>query len=265
MSIDDFRAAIDRIIGGLEKSSKVFTKDEKFAIATHEAGHATVSWMLEYGEPLVKVTIVPRGRAQGYAMYAPEERQYYPTQAYIDKICSLVAGRAAEDLFTGQISLGAFDDLEKATKAALSLVAYYGYSDKLKNINYYDSNGQTYGFTKPYSEHTAQLIDEEVARIVNEQYERAKDILRKYAEQHNKIRDLLVERESVFTEDVKSILGERQWKSRTDEIMEIKGSEVKQQNSSTSTSTSDNTPTADNAPISNDDDDTGTPPPFVKK
>lgn len=265
VSIDDFRAAIDRIIGGLEKSSKVFTKDEKFAIATHEAGHATVSWMLEYGEPLVKVTIVPRGRAQGYAMYAPEERQYYPTQAYIDKICSLVAGRAAEDLFTGQISLGAFDDLEKATKAALSLVAYYGYSDKLKNINYYDSNGQTYGFTKPYSEHTAQLIDEEVARIVNEQYERAKDILRKYAEQHNKIRDLLVERESVFTEDVKSILGERKWKSRTDEIMEIKGSEVKQQNSSTSTSTSDNAPTADNAPVSNDDDDAGTPPPFVKK
>ena len=265
VSIDDFRAAIDRIIGGLEKSSKVFTKDEKFAIATHEAGHATVSWMLEYGEPLVKVTIVPRGRAQGYAMYAPEERQYYPTQAYIDKICSLVAGRAAEDLFTGQISLGAFDDLEKATKAALSLVAYYGYSDKLKNINYYDSNGQTYGFTKPYSEHTAQLIDEEVARIVNEQYERAKDILRQYAEQHNKIRDLLVERESVFTEDVKSILGERQWKSRTDEIMEIKGSEAKPQNSSTSTSTSDNTPTADNATVSNDDDDAGTPPPFTKK
>ena len=265
VSIDDFRAAIDRIIGGLEKSSKVFTKDEKFAIATHEAGHATVSWMLEYGEPLVKVTIVPRGRAQGYAMYAPEERQYYPTQAYIDKICSLVAGRAAEDLFTGQISLGAFDDLEKATKAALSLVAYYGYSDKLKNINYYDSNGQTYGFTKPYSEHTAQLIDEEVARIVNEQYERAKDILRQYAEQHNKIRDLLVERESVFTEDVKSILGERQWKSRTDEIMEIKGSEAKPQNSSTSTSTPDNTPTADNTPVSNDDDDAGTPPPFVKK
>ena len=265
VSIDDFRAAIDRIIGGLEKSSKVFTKDEKFAIATHEAGHATVSWMLEYGEPLVKVTIVPRGRAQGYAMYAPEERQYYPTQAYIDKICSLVAGRAAEDLFTGQISLGAFDDLEKATKAALSLVAYYGYSDKLKNINYYDSNGQTYGFTKPYSEHTAQLIDEEVARIVNEQYERAKDILRQYAEQHNKIRDLLVERESVFTEDVKSILGERQWKSRTDEIMEIKGSEAKPQNSSTSTTTPDNTPTVDNATVSNDDDDAGTPPPFTKK
>ena len=264
VEIADFRAAIDRVIGGLEKSSKVFTKDEKFAIATHEAGHATVSWMLEFGEPLVKVTIVPRGRAQGYAMYAPEERQYYPTQAYIDKICSLVAGRAAEDLFTGQISLGAFDDLEKATKAALSLVAYYGYSDKLKNINYYDSNGQTYGFAKPYSEHTAKVIDEEVARIVNEQYERAKEILRQYADQHNKIRDLLVERESVFTEDVKAILGERQWKSRTDEIMAIKDEVNRNSDSQTETqptpAPTPATPSVDEI----EDDDPGTPPPFVK-
>ena len=264
VEIADFRAAIDRVIGGLEKSSKVFTKDEKFAIATHEAGHATVSWMLEFGEPLVKVTIVPRGRAQGYAMYAPEERQYYPTQAYIDKICSLVAGRAAEDLFTGQISLGAFDDLEKATKAALSLVAYYGYSDKLKNINYYDSNGQTYGFAKPYSEHTAKVIDEEVARIVNEQYERAKEILRQYADQHNKIRDLLVERESVFTEDVKAILGERQWKSRTDEIIAIKD-EVNRNSESQTESQPTPAPTPATPSVDeNDDDDPGTPPPFVK-
>lgn len=264
VEIADFRAAIDRVIGGLEKSSKVFTKDEKFAIATHEAGHATVSWMLEFGEPLVKVTIVPRGRAQGYAMYAPEERQYYPTQAYIDKICSLVAGRAAEDLFTGQISLGAFDDLEKATKAALSLVAYYGYSDKLKNINYYDSNGQTYGFAKPYSEHTAKVIDEEVARIVNEQYERAKEILRQYADQHNKIRDLLVERESVFTEDVKAILGERQWKSRTDEIMAIKDEVNRNSDSQTETQPTPAPTPATPSVDENDDDDPGTPPPFVK-
>ena len=264
VEIGDFRAAIDRVIGGLEKSSKVFTKDEKFAIATHEAGHATVSWMLEFGEPLVKVTIVPRGRAQGYAMYAPEERQYYPTQAYIDKICSLVAGRAAEDLFTGQISLGAFDDLEKATKAALSLVAYYGYSDKLKNINYYDSNGQTYGFAKPYSEHTAKVIDEEVARIVNEQYERAKEILRQYADQHNKIRDLLVERESVFTEDVKAILGERQWKSRTDEIMAIKDEVNRNSDSQTETQPTPAPTPATPSVDENDDDDPGTPPPFVK-
>ena len=264
VEIADFRAAIDRVIGGLEKSSKVFTKDEKFAIATHEAGHATVSWMLEFGEPLVKVTIVPRGRAQGYAMYAPEERQYYPTQAYIDKICSLVAGRAAEDLFTGQISLGAFDDLEKATKAALSLVAYYGYSDKLKNINYYDSNGQTYGFAKPYSEHTAKVIDEEVARIVNEQYERAKEILRQYADQHNKIRDLLVERESVFTEDVKAILGERQWKSRTDEIMAIKDEVNRNSDSQTETQPTPAPTPATPSVDENEDDDPGTPPPFVK-
>ena len=264
VEIADFRAAIDRVIGGLEKSSKVFTKDEKFAIATHEAGHATVSWMLEFGEPLVKVTIVPRGRAQGYAMYAPEERQYYPTQAYIDKICSLVAGRAAEDLFTGQISLGAFDDLEKATKAALSLVAYYGFSDKLKNINYYDSNGQTYGFAKPYSEHTAKVIDEEVARIVNEQYERAKEILRQYADQHNKIRDLLVERESVFTEDVKAILGERQWKSRTDEIMAIKDEVNRNSDSQTETQPTPAPTPATPSVDENDDDDPGTPPPFVK-
>ena len=264
VEIGDFRAAIDRVIGGLEKSSKVFTKDEKFAIATHEAGHATVSWMLEFGEPLVKVTIVPRGRAQGYAMYAPEERQYYPTQAYIDKICSLVAGRAAEDLFTGQISLGAFDDLEKATKAALSLVAYYGFSDKLKNINYYDSNGQTYGFAKPYSEHTAKVIDEEVARIVNEQYERAKEILRQYADQHNKIRDLLVERESVFTEDVKAILGERQWKSRTDEIMAIKDEVNRNSDSQTETQPTPAPTPATPSVDENDDDDPGTPPPFIK-
>lgn len=264
VEIADFRAAIDRVIGGLEKSSKVFTKDEKFAIATHEAGHATVSWMLEFGEPLVKVTIVPRGRAQGYAMYAPEERQYYPTQAYIDKICSLVAGRAAEDLFTGQISLGAFDDLEKATKAALSLVAYYGYSDKLKNINYYDSNGQTYGFAKPYSEHTAKVIDEEVARIVNEQYERAKEILRQYADQHNKIRDLLVERESVFTEDVKAILGERQWKSRTDEIIAIKDEVNRNSDSQTETQPTPAPTPATPSVDENEDDDPGTPPPFVK-
>lgn len=271
VEIGDFRAAIDRVIGGLEKSSKVFTKDEKFAIATHEAGHATVSWMLEYGEPLVKVTIVPRGRAQGYAMYAPEERQYYPTQAYIDKICSLLAGRAAEDLFTGQISLGAFDDLEKATKTALSLVAYYGISDKLKNVNYYDSSGQTYGFLKPYSEQTAKTIDDEVARIIDEQYERAKEILRRFANEHNKIRDLLIAHESIFTDDVKGILGVRKWKSRTDEIMEISkkddsGNELpiesKEVSSQDSTSTDSEMPSSTQTV---NDEDAGTPPPFIKK
>ncbi|MDE5874153.1 MAG: ATP-dependent zinc metalloprotease FtsH, partial [Muribaculaceae bacterium] len=192
---DDFMAAIDRIVGGLEKRSRIITDDEKFAIATHEAGHATISWMTQYGNPLVKVTIVPRGRALGAAWYAPEARQIIPTQALLDTMCGLLGGRAAEDVFTGQVGTGASDDLEKCTKIARSLVLMYGMSDRLPNLNYNDSTGQDYGFTKPYSDQTAQIIDEEVKRIVNEQYERAKDILRKYAKEHNKIRDLLVERE----------------------------------------------------------------------
>ncbi len=218
---NDFMSAIDRIVGGLEKRSRIITDEEKFSIATHEAGHATISWMTQYGNPLVKVTIVPRGRALGAAWYAPEARQIIPTQALLDTMCGMLGGRAAEDLFTGQIGTGASDDLEKCTKIARSLVLVYGMSDKLPNLNYNDSTGQDYGFTKPYSDETARIIDEEVKRIVNEQYERAKDILRKYAREHNKIRDLLVEREVIFHDDVQAILGPRQWKSRTDEIMEI--------------------------------------------
>jgi cell division protease FtsH len=218
---EDFMAAIDRIVGGLEKRSRIITDEEKFSIATHEAGHATITWMLKYGNPLVKVTIVPRGRALGAAWYAPEARQIIPTQALLDTMCGLLAGRAAEDVFTGQIGTGASDDLEKCTKLARSMVMMYGMSDKLPNINYNDSTGQDYGFTKPFSEETAKMIDEEVARIINEQYERAKQILKQYATEHNKIRDLLVEKEVIFHDDVKEILGERKWKSRTDEIMEL--------------------------------------------
>jgi cell division protease FtsH len=218
---EDFMAAIDRIVGGLEKRSRIITDEEKFSIATHEAGHATITWMLKYGNPLVKVTIVPRGRALGAAWYAPEARQIIPTQALLDTMCGLLAGRAAEDVFTGQIGTGASDDLEKCTKLARSMVMMYGMSDKLPNINYNDSTGQDYGFTKPFSEETAKMIDEEVARIINEQYERAKQILKQYAAEHNKIRDLLVEKEVIFHDDVKEILGERKWKSRTDEIMEL--------------------------------------------
>ncbi|MDE6796199.1 MAG: ATP-dependent zinc metalloprotease FtsH, partial [Muribaculaceae bacterium] len=218
---NDFMAAIDRIVGGLEKRSRIITDEEKFSIATHEAGHATISWVTQYGNPLVKVTIVPRGRALGAAWYAPEARQIIPTQALLDTMCGMLGGRAAEDLFTGQIGTGASDDLEKCTKIARSLVLVYGMSDKLPNINYNDSTGQDYGFTKPYSEETARIIDEEVKRIINEQYERAKDILRKYAKEHNQIRDLLVEKEVIFHDDVQNILGPRKWKSRTDEIIEI--------------------------------------------
>ena len=250
---DDFMAAIDRIVGGLEKRSRVITDDEKYAIATHEAGHATISWMTEFGNPLVKVTIVPRGRALGAAWYAPEARQIIPTQALLDTMCGMLAGRAAEEVFLGQIGTGASDDLEKTTKLARAMVMMYGMSDKIPNINYNDSTGQDYGFTKPYSEETAKLIDDEVVRIINEQYERAKSILREYAAQHNQIRDLLVKKEVIYNEDVKAILGPRKWKSRTDEIIEInkkeegqKGIELKKD------SDEDNT-------------DPGTPPPFKPK
>ncbi|MCH5230945.1 MAG: ATP-dependent zinc metalloprotease FtsH [Muribaculaceae bacterium] len=218
---NDFMAAIDRIVGGLEKRSRIITDEEKFSIATHEAGHAIIGWLTQYGNPLVKVTIVPRGRALGAAWYAPEARQIIPTQALLDTMCGLLGGRAAEEVFTGQVGTGASDDLEKCTKIARSLVLVYGMSDRLPNLNYNDSTGQEYGFTKPYSDETANIIDEEVKRIVNEQYERAKQILREYAKEHNKIRDLLVEREVIFHDDVEIILGPRKWKSRTDEIMEI--------------------------------------------
>lgn len=218
---NDFMSAIDRIVGGLEKKSRIITEEEKFSIATHEAGHATITWMIKYGNPLVKVTIVPRGRALGAAWYAPEERQIIPTQALLDTMCGLLGGRAAEDVFLGQVGTGASDDLEKCTKIARSLVLVYGMSDKLPNLNYNDSTGQEMGFTKPYSDETAQIIDEEVKRIVNEQYERAKNILREYAKQHNEIRDLLMEKEVIFHDDVEKILGKRKWKSRTDEIIEI--------------------------------------------
>lgn len=218
---DDFMGAIDRIVGGLEKRSLIVTEEEKFSIATHEAGHAVIGWLIQYGNPLLKVTIVPRGRALGAAWYEPEARQIIPTQALLDTMCSLLGGRAAEEVFTGQVGTGASDDLEKCTKIARSLVLVYGMSSRLPNINYNDSTGQEYGFTKPYSENTAALIDDEVKRIVNEQYERAKQILRENASQHNQIRELLIEKEVIYREDVQEILGPRKWKSRTDEIIEI--------------------------------------------
>ena len=220
-------AAIDRIVGGLEKRSRIITNEEKRSIATHEAGHATISWLTKYGNPLVKVTIVPRGRALGAAWYAPEARQIIPTQALLDTMCGMLGGRAAEEVFLGEVGTGASDDLEKTTKIARSLVMMYGMSDKLPNINYNDSTGQDYGFQKPYSEETAKVIDEEVKRIIAEQYERAKDILRKYAKEHNAIRDLLIEREVIYHDDVEKILGKRKWKSRTDEIMELNAEDEK--------------------------------------
>lgn len=221
---EDFTAAVDRIIGGLEKRSKITTDEEKRSIAVHEAGHATVSWHLRYASPLVKVTIVPRGKALGAAWYLPEERQITPTQAILDEMCATLGGRAAEELFLGRISTGAANDLERVTKQAYAMVVYYGMSDRLPNISYYDSTGQDYGFSKPYSDERARLIDEEVSRIINEQYERAKDILRQHAKGHGDLADVLVQREVIFTEDVEQIFGKRQWTSRTDEILEARRS-----------------------------------------
>lgn len=268
---NDFMSAIDRIVGGLEKKSRIITDEEKFSIATHEAGHATITWMLQYGNPLVKVTIVPRGRALGAAWYAPEERQIIPTQALLDTMCGLLGGRAAEDVFTGQIGTGASDDLEKCTKIARSLVLIYGMSDKLPNLNYNDSTGQDMGFTKPYSEGTAAIIDAEVKRIVNEQYERAKEILRQYAAQHNRIRDLLIEKEVIYHDDVEMILGKRKWKSRTDEIIELnrKEEEAKRLGQANDTSgyekSQSENPSSDGSKVTGpDDEDPGVPPPFNK-
>ena len=211
----DFNNAIDRIIGGLEKRSKVMTDDERNSIAVHEAGHATVSWHLKYGDPLVKVTIVPRGKALGAAWYMPEERQITPRQALLDKICSLMAGRVAEEMFLGIIDTGALNDLERATKIAYAMVTYYGMSEELPNVSYYDSS-ENYGFTKPYSEERAERIDKEVQAIIDQEYKRAREILETYTEGHHALAKLLLEREVIYTEDAEKIFGKRKWTSRLD-------------------------------------------------
>ena len=212
----DFLDAIDRIIGGLEKKTKVMTQDEKRTIALHEAGHATVSWFCQFADPLVKVTIVPRGQALGAAWYLPEERVNLTKQQMLDKICSLLGGRAAEELFVGSISTGALSDLERANKMAFGMIAYYGMSDNLFNVSYY--NTQTEYFQKPYSDLTAQKIDDEVKALLAEQYERAKQILQERAEGHAKVAKLLMDNEVIFADDVENVFGKRQWTSRSDQL-----------------------------------------------
>ena len=216
----DFMDAVDRIVGGLEKRSKITTQEEKRSIAIHEAGHASISWLLRYANPLIKVTIVPRGRALGAAWYLPEERQITTREQMLDEMCATLGGRAAEEVFLGRISTGASNDLERVTKQAYAMVVYFGMSDKLPNLSYYDSTGQEYGFTKPYSEDTAKLIDTEVGKIVNEQYERAKQILRENADKHAQLAEVLLTREVIFAEDVEHIFGKRPWVSRTEEILQ---------------------------------------------
>ena len=218
---EDFMNAVDRIVGGLEKRTKITTADERNSIANHEAGHATLSWLLEHANPLVKVTIVPRGKALGAAWYLPEERQITTREQLLDEMCATLGGRAAEELFLGKISTGASNDLERVTKQAYAMVVYFGMSDKLPNLNYYDSTGQDWGFTKPYSEETSRMIDQEVQKIINEQYERAKKILSENAEGHNQLAQVLLEREVIYTEDVEHIFGKRAWISRSQEILEL--------------------------------------------
>ena len=214
----DFLDAVDRIIGGLEKKTKVMTEGERRTIALHEAGHATISWFLEHANRLVKVSIVPRGRALGAAWYMPEERQITTKEEMLDEMCATLGGRAAEELFTGHISTGAMNDLERVTKSAYGMIAYAGMSEKLPNICYYNNN--EYNFQKPYSETTAKIMDDEVLKMINEQYVRAKDLLTQHKEGHNKLAELLLEREVIFAEDVEKIFGKRPWVSRSQEIME---------------------------------------------
>ncbi|MCM1035744.1 MAG: ATP-dependent zinc metalloprotease FtsH [Bacteroides sp.] len=272
---EDFSAAVDRIIGGIEKRSKITTDEEKRSIAIHEAGHATVSWHLRYANPLVKVTIVPRGKALGAAWYLPEERQITPSQVILDEICATLGGRAAEEVFLGRISTGAANDLERVTKQAYAMVVYYGMSDKLPNLSYYDSTGQDYGFTKPFSDERARIIDDEVSRIIAEQYERAKELLRRHADGHHRLTEVLINREVIFTQDVVDIFGERPWKSRTDEILahdpRLLEAPKADETGETATAPATDAPDAPEAQAADDGtdtpsetpDNTPTPPPYT--
>ena len=215
----DFMNAVDRIVGGLEKKNKIITQEEKKSIAIHEGGHATLSWMLEHANPLVKVTIIPRGKALGAAWYLPEERQITTKSQMLDEMCAILGGRAAEELFIGEISSGAMNDLERVTKQANAMVSYLGMSDKLPNLCYYDSAGQEWNFSKPYSEETAKVIDSEIKSIIAEQYERAKKILSENAEGHSKLAEILLDKEIIYASDLEAIFGKRPWVSRTQELL----------------------------------------------
>ena len=228
----DFLDAVDRIIGGLEKKNKIITKEEKKTIAYHEAGHATVSWMLEHANPLVKVTIVPRGRSLGAAWYLPEERSLNTTEQILDEMCAALGGRAAESIIFNKISTGALSDLEKVTKQAMAMVTIYGLDEKIGNISYYDSQNQGYGFTKPYSEETAKIIDQEIKKIIDGQYERAKAILKKHEDKLHQLANKLLETEVIFKEDLEVIFGKRPFEK------EVVKKEVKAKKSEDDTKTS---------------------------
>ena len=234
----DFLDAVDRIIGGLEKKNKIIKKSEKQTIAFHEAGHATISWHLEHANPLVKVTIIPRGRALGAAWYLPEERQITTTEQMLDEMCATLGGRASEDLTFGRISTGALNDLERVTKQAFAMISYFGMSDRIGNLSYYDSSGQQeYSFNKPYSEKTAEAIDEEVKNLIATEYERAKTILKKNKKGLKQLAEILLEKEVIFSDDLEAIFGKRPWKTeeamprKTEELPEKKEEQPEKTNS----------------------------------
>ena len=223
----DFLDAVDRIVGGLEKKSKIITPDEKKVIAYHEAGHATVSWMLEHAAPLVKVTIVPRGKSLGAAWYLPDERQITTADQINDEICAALGGRAAEDVIFQKISTGALSDLEKVTKQAQAMVTIYGLNNKLGHITYYDSSGQTdYNFNKPYSEKTAEMIDEEIKKIIDIQYQRAVSLLTEHKEKLAILAQQLLEKEVIFKEDLETIFGPRPWETKEEKLAAANGKQV---------------------------------------
>ncbi len=241
----DFLDAVDRIVGGLEKKTKITTEKERRSIAIHEAGHASISWLLEHANPLIKVTIVPRGRALGAAWYLPEERQITTKEQMLDEMCATLGGRAAEDVFLGRISTGAMNDLERVTKQAYGMVAYLGMSERLPNLCYY--NNEEYSFNRPYSEKTAEMIDEEVKTMVNRQYERAKQILIEHAEEHKKLSQLLIDKEVIFAEDVEHIFGKRPWASRSEEIINTEKAEKSSQRTPETESDASTDPTNNDA------------------
>jgi ATP-dependent metalloprotease FtsH len=249
----DFLDAVDRIIGGLEKKNKIITKEEKRAIAFHEAGHATVSWLVEHASPLVKVTIVPRGQSLGAAWYLPEERSITRTEQMLDEMCATFGGRAAEEVMFGKISTGALSDLEKATKQGYAMVSIYGLSKKLGNISYYDSSGQRdYTFSKPYSEERARAIDEEVSSILEEQYTRAKQILSENKDKLTKLAELLLEKEVIFKEDLEEVFGKRPFE-KEEEIVVVKDETKPTNETNEITSTPEATSTNDGTPLAGDE------------
>lgn len=235
----DFLDAVDRIIGGLEKKNKIITKDEKYAIAIHEAGHASISWLLEHASPLVKVTIVPRGQSLGAAWYLPEERSITRTEQLLDEMCATLGGRAAEFVTFGKISTGALSDLEKVTKQSYAMVSMYGLSEKIGNISYYDSQGRNeYSFSKPYSEQTAKTIDEEVSTLIEKQYQRAIKLLQENKDKLEALAQKLLEKEVIFKDDLEAIFGERQWGEKKT-LVPNQASDVPEENEPISSSIED--------------------------